>query len=73
VDAIKLSPILKFEQLTPKYGNAKETRFGGGLAFWPYGHTINMKAFYTHITQKPDMGDSLSFNQFQLQGQLYFY
>ncbi|MEI9952867.1 MAG: hypothetical protein WDO74_28820 [Pseudomonadota bacterium] len=73
VDAIKLSPILKFEQRGFKDNDTKETRFGGGLAFWPYGHTINMKAFYTHITQDPGVGDSLSFNQFQLQGQLYFY
>jgi hypothetical protein len=73
LDVVPISPILKFEQLTPKEGNAKETRFGGGLAFWPSGHNANLKAFYTHITQKPDTGDSLSFNQFQLQGQLYFY
>lgn len=30
-----------------------ETRIGGGLAFWPYGHNINIKAFYTHVALDP--------------------
>jgi len=73
LDAIPISPILKFEQRDFANSDQRETRFGGGLAYWPYGHTINMKAFLTHISAKPDVGDSLGSNQFQLQGQLYFY
>lgn len=72
-DAFPISPIVKFEQLSVANSDAKETRFGGGLAFWPYGHTVNVKGFFTHITRDPGVGDSLGQNQFQLQTQLYFY
>jgi hypothetical protein len=72
-DAVPISPIVNVELRNLADSNASTTRVGGGLAFWPYGHTINLKAFYTRITDKPDVGDSYGYNQFQLQGQLYFY
>jgi hypothetical protein len=72
-DAIPISPIVKFEQASIADSDAKETRFGGGLAYWPYGHTINVKGFFTHISRDPGAGDAQGQNQFQLQTQLYFY
>ena len=73
LDAFPISPIVTFEQRKISDNDAKNTRIGGGLAYWPYGHTINLKAFYTHIANKPPMGDSRGYNQFNLQWQLYFY
>jgi len=72
-DAVPISPIAKFEQRSFADNDARETRFGLGVAYWPYGHNINLKAFYTRATYKPVAGDSLGQNQFQLQWQLYFY
>ena len=72
-DGIGLAPIVKFEQLNFANSDAANTRFGGGLGWFPYGHNINLKAFFTNINAKPAMGDSHSYNQFQLQWQLYFY
>ena len=73
-DAFPIAPIAKFE--LQDYGNSDRTntRIGGGLAYFPYGHNVNLKAFYTNIKDKPNgAGDSHSYNQFQLQWQLYFY
>lgn len=72
-DAVPIAPIVKFEQQNLADSDAANTRIGGGVAFFPYGHNINLKAFFTNINAKPAMGDSHSYNQFQLQGQLYFY
>ncbi len=74
LDAFPISPIVKFEQLSVSDSDVKQTRFGGGLAYWPFGHTINVKAFYTHVSTDPGGGaDKLGLDQFQLQTQLYFY
>jgi len=72
-DAFPIAPIVKFEQQNFANSDAANTRFGGGLAYFPYGHNINLKAFFTNINAKPAVGDSHSYNQFQLQWQLYFY
>jgi len=76
-DAVPISPIVKLEHLTGKVATVdfKQTRIGGGLAYWPFGHTINVKAFYTHSTSKADVdgAESVGQDQFQLQTQLYFY
>ena len=47
-----------------------EARYGLGLAYWPYAHNVNLKAFYNRIQPKPDLH---GYNQFNLQWQLYFY
>jgi len=73
LDAFPIAPIVKFEQQNIADSDAANTRIGGGLAYFPYGHNINLKAFYTNINAKPAVGDSRSYNQFQLQWQLYFY
>jgi hypothetical protein len=72
-DAFPIAPIAKFELLSQKNSDAKNTRIGGGLAYFPYGHNINLKAFLTNINAKSAEDVSHSYNQFQLQGQLYFY
>jgi hypothetical protein len=72
-DAVPISPIVNVELRDIADSDAKNTRIGGGIAYWPYGHTINLKAFYTNVNNKPAVGDSHSSNQFQLQAQLYFY
>jgi hypothetical protein len=73
-DAVHISPIAHVEHLwggTSPGGttSADQTRAGGGLAFWPYGHTSNLKAFYTRNIQAGTAHDA---NQFNLQWQLYF-
>ena len=50
--------------------NNNEGYYGGGLAFWPYGHNTNLKAFYTYRKRGgPPSGGS----QINVQWQLYFF
>jgi hypothetical protein len=72
----QVAPILHLEYLwggTSSGGvtSVDQGRFGGGLAFWPFGHNSNLKAFYTRNTTKAagQHGD----NQFNVQWQLYFF
>jgi hypothetical protein len=72
LSALKLSPIVRFEdQLFPGVGMADSTsilRVSAGVAWWPMGHNLNVKLFYTYV--KPP-GDA--FNQLNLQVQLYVF
>ena len=69
-DPLKLSPIVHYERRWTDAGPGGETDFGAGLAFWAYGHTSNLKAFYERIT----LNDSaLAYSQLNLQWQLAFY
>jgi hypothetical protein len=85
IGPIMLSPIVRFEHLVaaqvpnpdptmpgtvPDPNNPSEDRYGGGLAFWPYGHNTNLKLFGAHVHRNPAPHD---FNQINLQWQLYFY
>jgi hypothetical protein len=72
-DAFPIAPIVKFEQQNFADSDAANTRIGGGVAWFPYAHNVNLKAFFTNINAKPGAGDSHSYNQFQLQTQFYFY
>jgi hypothetical protein len=72
-DAVPIAPIVNLEVRDIADSDASNTRIGGGLAYFPYGHNFNVKAFYTNVNNKPAVGDSHSSNQLQLQGQLYFY
>jgi hypothetical protein len=65
---VRLNPIVRVERLW--VSGADQTRIGGGIAFWPYGHNTNVKAFYAHV--KTD-GAASGFNQFNLQWQVYFF
>jgi len=71
--AYPIGPIFKFEQQNIADSDQANTRFGGGVGWFPYSHNINLKAFFTSINAKPAMGDSYSYKQWQLQWQLYFY
>jgi len=69
-DAVDLSPILRFErQWLPD--SVHETRVGGGLAFWPYGHAFNLKAFYLRVA--PDADGVHGYNQINVQAQVYVF
>jgi hypothetical protein len=69
-----ISPIFRFEHLwggTSSGGTTSvdQTHVGGGLAFWPYGHNTNIKAFYLRNTQT---GTAHGDNQVNVQWQIYF-
>jgi len=70
-DAINVSPILRFEKLWNDSANVNLTQFGGGLAFWPYGHSFNLKAFYTRVV--PTAAMTHGFNQINVQAQVYVF
>ena len=74
IGGFNLSPIFRFEQLwggTSSGGvtSVDQTRVGGGVAFWPYGHNSNLKAFYMRDTVT---GSAHGANQVNVQWQLYF-
>jgi Phosphate-selective porin O and P len=76
IAALQLSPIVHLEHLwggTPSAGPvvADQSHLGGGLAYWPYGHSSNLKAFYTRNTTTA-VGQHAD-NQFNVQWQLYFF
>ena len=81
---IMLSPFLQYERLIapdiadpanpastiPDATNPSENRYSGGLAFWPYGHNMNLKILGAHVTRNPAPH---AFNQINVQWQLYFF
>src|SRR5437764_1190381 len=69
IKALHLAPILRGEHLWLS-GGPDQTRLGGGIALWAYGHNFNLKAFYQNIK---DEGIARHANQFNLQAQLYFF
>jgi hypothetical protein len=86
IGPIMLSPIAHFERLVSPLipmdstmpnsplivdpMNPSEDRYGGGLAFWPYGHNSNLKAFFTRIHRAAGGHD---FNVINVQWQVYVY
>lgn len=68
----RVNPILRLEHRWGSGTVSDETRLGGGLAYWPYGHNINLKAFYARVKDTLN-GNSGSFNQINLQMQVYFF
>jgi len=69
IGGIGLSPIVRAEHLWVTNAN-DQTRLGGGLAFWPYGHNTNLKLFYTNLKVE---NAARSISQVNLQWQLYFF
>jgi hypothetical protein len=69
---VRLNPILRLEHRWGSGTVSDQTRLGGGLAFWPNGHNINLKAFYARVKDTLN-GNSSSFNQINLQMQVYFF
>ncbi len=73
IDAINLGPIIRVERRWVKNETAaapSETRWGGGLAYWPYGHNVNLKAFYTRVSPHPAVHD---YNQLNVQAQFFVF
>ena len=86
IGPIKLSPIVRVEALVAPFipsdptmpgspqiadpNNPSESRYGGGLAFWPFGHTSNLKVFYTHVHRNIGLHD---FNVISAQFQLAYF
>jgi len=71
IDAINVSPIIRFEKQWINTTDTHETRVGGGVAFWPYSHGFNVKAFLLRVT--PDAAGQHGFNQLNLQTQVYVF
>ncbi len=73
--AARLTPMVRFEHIEGPTLPPQD-RYGGGLAFWPFGHNSNLKVFYARITQAPSPPPAAPYhsaNQFNLQWQAYFY
>jgi len=73
IGPIKVSPFVRAERLiavNPSNAQPSEDRYGGGLAFWPFGHTSNLKAFFSYNKRDPAPH---AFTQTNLQWQLYIY
>jgi hypothetical protein len=66
---IAISPIFRFDHLWSDTA-PNTSRYAGGLAFWPFGHNSNLKAFYTNIKET---GAAKSVNQINVQWQLFFF
>ena len=69
-DATVPNPDPTMSNMLPDPNNPSENRYGAGLAFWPYGHNVNLKASFQHVVRNPAPH---AFNQFDLQWQLYFF
>ena len=66
----QVSPIIRYEHLWGSGAVANQATYSGGVAYWPYGHNMNLKAFFSHV--KID-GFARGSNQFNLQWQVYFF
>ena len=86
IGPIKLSPIVRVETLVAPLvptdatmpgspliadpNNPSEIRYGGGLAFWPYGHNSNLKVFFTHVHRNIGLHD---FSVIDAQWQVFYF
>jgi len=86
IGPIRLSPIVRVESLVAPLipsdpmvagspliadtNNPSEVRYGGGLAFWPYGHDSNLKVFFTHVHRNTGLHD---FSVISAQWQLFYF
>ena len=70
INVLELSPIVRYEHRWMDAAPGDETALGAGLGYWPFGHTSNLKLLYQRIIPE---GPALAYNQFNLQGQLFFF
>jgi hypothetical protein len=86
IGPIRLSPIVRVEKLVsplvpmdptvpgspliPNPNNPSEDRYGGGLAFWPYGHNSSLKVFFTRVHRSVGLHD---FNVINVQWQVFYF
>ena len=71
----KISPIFRYEHLSAVGAGGAQARYAGGIAFWPYGHSTNLKLFYTRIQTDTPAAAAVSLkgvNQVNLQWQVFF-
>jgi len=68
---VMLSPIVRFEKTLPSDSDVNsETRWALGVAYWPYGHNFNIKAFFgQRMVEDADHAA----NQFNLQSQVFVF
>jgi hypothetical protein len=66
----QVSPIIRYEHLWGSGALPNQARYSIGAAYWPYGHNMNLKAFYSRVQTT---GAARGFNQFNLQWQVYFF
>jgi hypothetical protein len=80
ISQLKLSPILRVENQSATVdppmdpmivASPSVLRFSAGLAWWLMGQTVNVKLFYTYV--KPDNSIFRTYNQLNLQVQLYVF
>jgi len=71
---VNISPIVRYER---RWGGQVEgtdipaiDRYALGVGFWPFGHSANVKVFYSRIQQENAMHGA---NQVNAQLQLYYY
>ena len=78
ITAAMISPIVRYER---RWGGttvvngmpadlATIDRYALGVGFWPFGHNINVKVFYSRIQEK---GAPHGANQVNAQLQLYYF
>jgi hypothetical protein len=68
---VNVSPIVRFEKTLPTDSDVNsETRWALGVAYWPYGHNLNIKAFFSQRTVED--ADHAA-NQVNLQTQVYVF
>jgi hypothetical protein len=74
LSALKISPIVRFEdQIFDAVGMGDSTsllRISAGVAWWPMGHNLNVKLFYTYVKPSSPLE---AWNQLNLQVQLYVF
>ena len=70
IDAIALSPILRYERRWMDAAPGGETDLGAGLAYWAFGHNGNLKLLYQRIKPESPLA---AYNQFNVQWQLFFF
>jgi hypothetical protein len=70
ISALHLSPIVRAEHRWGSGSLADQTYLGGGIAYWPRGHNINVKAFYGRLQET---GAVHAANQVNIQTQLFMY
>jgi hypothetical protein len=68
--AVKLSPIIRVEVLDGTGTVADEYRLSGGIAYWPYNHNGNIKAFFSRSHRD---NNAHAINQINLQGQVFVF
>jgi len=71
IAGLHLSPIVRVDHLWLTGDDNDLSRYAGGVAFWPFGHNSNVKAFYSRESSQAAAEHAA--NAFNLQWQIYYY